>query len=862
MKNRGRCSIDEEGSAPTGKQDQQPETGTPPPAREAEELLYELRIRQLDLDLRNRDLKDAEEALRESEKRYRTVVQTAMDGFVLLGLQGRILDINEVYCRMTGFTAQELLGMCLSDLAAAESEAETASRIRQVQAKLQDRFESRHRRKDGTVFDIEVTTQYHPAEGGRVFAFIRDISEEKKAEAVMAARLRLVRLAGSHSLADLLQATLDEAEALTGSQVGFFHFLEPDQVTLSLQARSTNTVKNMCRAEGAGLHYPVSQAGVWVDCIFARQPVIHNDYESLPHRRGMPEGHAPVVRELVVPVLRGEAIVALLGVGNKLSVYTPRDIDVVSSLADLAWDIAENKRREEALVESQRRLSTLMANLPGMAYRCSNQPDWPMVFVSEGCAALTGWTPADIMANRPSYGELIVPGDRDGVWKAVQAALKEHEPFELTYQITAANGQVRWVWERGRGVFDAGGELLFLEGFINDITQRKQAEEEREKLQEQLNQARKIESVGRLAGGVAHDFNNMLQAILGNLELALPQVPPGDPLRFNLEEIKRAADRSAALTCQLLAFARRQTVAPRLLDLNEVVHGMLEMLRRLIGENLRLEWRPAAGLWPSLIDPSQVDQVLANLCVNARDSGATSIVIETANCLFDRAYCRRHPGFIKGEFARLAVTDDGCGMDQETLAQIFEPFFTTKPAGAGTGLGLATVYGIVQQNAGFIDVQSRPGAGTTVSIFLPRQALPIQADPEVRFADQAQGGREVILLVEDEPSILSSTALMLKLQGYSVLTACNPAEALAAAENLPGNIDLLFTDVVMPGMNGRDLASRITALRPGLKCLFMSGYTAEVIARHGILDTGLQFIQKPFSRKNLLRKIRQVLDQD
>ncbi len=394
------------------------------------------------------------------------------------------------------------------------------------------------------------------------------------------------------------------------------------------------------------------------------------------------------------------------------------------------------------------------------------------------------------------------------------------------------------------------------------ITERKRAEAEREKLTDQLTQAQKMESVGRLAGGVAHDFNNMLGVIIGHTELALEQVDPVQPLHDSLLEIKKAAERSASLTRQLLAFARKQTVAPKVLDLNDTVQGMLNMLQRLIGEHIDLVWRPGKDLSPVKVDPSQIDQILANLCVNARDAiGDTGkVTIETDAVVFDAGYCEEHPGFVPGEYVLLAVSDNGGGMDKDTLNKLFEPFFTTKVMGKGTGLGLSTVYGIVKQNNGFINVYSEPGHGTTFKIYLPQYLGKTARAPRGGATLSAVRGQETILLVEDEPGILKMTLTMLERQGYTVLAASTPSEAIRLAREYPNEIHLLVTDVVMPEMNGRDLAQKLITLYPNLKRLFMSGYTANVIAHHGVLDEGVHFIQKPFSMKDIAEKIRTALE--
>ncbi|HDS16772.1 MAG TPA: response regulator [Proteobacteria bacterium] len=372
-----------------------------------------------------------------------------------------------------------------------------------------------------------------------------------------------------------------------------------------------------------------------------------------------------------------------------------------------------------------------------------------------------------------------------------------------------------------------------------------------------------MESVGRLAGGVAHNFNNMLSVIIGYTEMALEGLDPSTPLYADLEEVLDAANRSAAMTRQLLAFARKQKINPKVLDLNMTVESLLKMLRRLLGENLDLFWRPGVGLWPVYMDPSQVDQILANLCVNARDAitDVGKVTIETDNVSIDEAYCAAHAGFIiPGAFVLLAVSDDGCGMPPEIIDNIFDPFFTTKKAGDGTGLGLATVYGIVKQNKGFINVYSEPGKGSTIRIYLPRHQGEDEpgAEPEVTTVPVGQG--ETVLLVEDEVSILKLVKAILERLNYRVLAAETTDQALNLAERHAGEISLLITDVVMPVMNGRDLAEQLRRQYPAMKAMFMSGYSANVIVHRSLLDQGVIFIQKPFSNRNLAIKVREALN--
>ncbi len=404
---------------------------------------------------------------------------------------------------------------------------------------------------------------------------------------------------------------------------------------------------------------------------------------------------------------------------------------------------------------------------------------------------------------------------------------------------------------------DGAGDIIGGIATWRDITARKQAEE-------QLRQARKMESIGRLAGGVAHDFNNKLSIILGNAELALAggELPPS--ARHFLKEIQQAAQLSADLTSQLLSFARKQMIVPQVLDLNEAVEGMLNMLRRLIGEQIRLIWLPGINIWPVHMDPTQLDQVLTNLCANARDAiaGVGVVTIKTGNATVGAEQSCPPEGAIPGDYVVLTVSDNGCGMTEQTKNLLFEPFFTTKGVNKGTGMGLPMIYGIVKQNRGHIDVASEPGKGATFTIYLPRHGGKKAQPPKEEPTASVPGGHETLLVVEDEPSLLALDQRMLEKLGYRALGAATPGEALRLAEAQTGTIDLLITDVIMPEMDGRELAQRLRATYPHIGVVFISGYTANVIAHHGVLAPGVHFLQKPFMIKALAAKVREALDSD
>ncbi|MBN1379142.1 MAG: transporter substrate-binding domain-containing protein [Gammaproteobacteria bacterium] len=475
--------------------------------------------------------------------------------------------------------------------------------------------------------------------------------------------------------------------------------------------------------------------------------------------------------------------------------------------------------------------------------------DGSIVEANKAAEEFYGWSGEQLRRMRIQDINILTP--EQVKTEMAKAANLRRIYFEFRHRL--ANGSIRDVAVFSSRIDIQGRPLLH--SIIHDITERRN-------LEDRLQQAQKMEAVGRLAGGVAHDYNNMLGVILGYTELALEKTRPADPLHDDLKEIFNAARRSTELTRQLLAFSRKQTVHPKVLDLNETLKGMFKMLRRLLGEDIDLTWLPADGLWPIKIDPTQVDQILANLCVNARDAitDVGKVTIETSNITFDEAYCADNPGFLPGEFVLLAVSDDGCGMDKETMDHAFEPFFTTKSINKGTGLGLATVYGIVKQNDGFINIYSEPEIGTTFRLYFPRYAGKADTINTTIMSEIPQGQGEVVLLVEDDQAIRKMSGKMLENLGYQVLPANSPGEAMRLADEYAGGIHLLITDVIMPEMNGSDLASRLSALYPETKTLFMSGYTAEVIAHRGVLDDGVNFIQKPFSQKDLAAKVREVLD--
>ena len=541
-----------------------------------------------------------------------------------------------------------------------------------------------------------------------------------------------------------------------------------------------------------------------------------------------------------------------------ISTSTMTLADGAPAVVALMQDVTDRRRASEALHKSEQKYRGIFDDSVAAIYFFDAEKRF--IDTNRAGEELLGYSreellrlsipdvDADPVAVQPAHAELLAGGE-----------LKNFE-----HRLKHKSGRVVTVLNNSRPIVDGDGRIVGLQSTLIDVTEQRRAQEEQDRLRAQLAASQKLDSIGRLAGGVAHDFNNLLGVILGRTSMAAESLDPSHPVQTDLKEVLDAAERSAELTRQLLAFARRQTATPVEIDLNEKVGGVLKILRRLIGEHITLIWSPAAQLTTVRMDPSQVDQILANLCVNARDaiSGVGHIRIETG--FASPADAARFTGGAQGQpvgrFVVLSVMDSGCGMERTVVENIFEPFYTTKSVGQGTGLGLATVYGIVKQNGGHVEVQSSPGKGTTFHVYLPA----VEGRPDYHrggpAAPPVPPGTERLLLVEDEPAVMRLTKRMLERLGYHVLAAGGPEEALRVVAEDPTPIDMLMTDVIMPEMSGWDLSRELLKQNPDLRVLFMSGYTADVIADHGVLGSDVHFIQKPFVFNDLGAKIRAVLE--
>ncbi|MBA2620423.1 MAG: PAS domain S-box protein [Acidobacteria bacterium] len=518
-------------------------------------------------------------------------------------------------------------------------------------------------------------------------------------------------------------------------------------------------------------------------------------------------------------------------------------------------DITERKRVEAALRKAEANYRNLVESSPGIVYLNESTAPYSNIYVSPNVIIL-GYSPEEWYAKPGMWASVLHYEDRERVVSEFEYAVKHNLESELEYRVVARDGTIYWWLDRGGFVVDDRGGRLGWQGIILDITKTKA-------LEEQLHQSQKLESVGRMAGGIAHDFNNMLTAINGYSDLTLRRLKPEDPLRGNIEEIKKAGERSAQLTQQLLAFSRRQVLKPKILNLNEVILETSKLLERLIGEDIQLSIVPFSGLRLVEADPGQLTQVIINLAINARDAMPLggNLAIETSNVYLDEEFAAAHVPTQAGSYVLLSVSDSGVGMSVEVERHIFEPFYTTKEIGKGTGLGLATVYGIVKQSEGYIWVESEEGAGTTFKIYLPRVDEDAEASPaQVKTHEIIERGTETILLVEDEEIVRNMSRRMLEACGYRVIEAANGLEALALCEAENQKIDLLLTDVVMPKMGGRELAEKLAQKYPQIRLLYTSGYTDDAVIRQGVMTEDMNFIQKPFDFDELAKKIRGLLD--
>ncbi len=755
-----------------------------------------------------------EKALIDSEANYRALFEGISDALFVHPLKdegfANFVAVNDAACNRYGYTREEFMNMSPKDISAPQDARLRSSREGREKL-LKDNwmiFEARHISKQGKRFPVEISSRIFELKGQKVImAMARDITERKQAEQ---------RIRESEERFRLAFNTIPDAVSLSRVSDGLY--IDVNERFCELTGYSHEEVIGK-RSEDLELWTNPAERSIFVEEIKSKQVIENMEFDFR--------------------VKGGEIVTGLVSAGilqlhrEKVLLSITRDISAMKR--------AQAERERLAIGIEYAAEAVVITDING-----------DIQYVNPAFEKVSGYPREEAIGQNP---RILKSGKQDNafyieLWNTITAGNVWHGKFVNRKK----NGELYIEETTISPVYDKNKQIMNFVAVKRDVTKE-------EELEQQFMQAQKMESIGRLAGGVAHDFNNMLSVILGYSELALANMNPEDKCYKNIEEIRNAGKRSADLTSQLLAFSRKQTIAPRVVNLNEAVRKMLKMLRRLIGEDINLIWKPGENLGNIYIDPTQVDQMLANLCVNSRDAinGAGEIIIETKQAVFSEAYCERHTYASPGVYIQLTVSDDGCGMEKSVKEKIFEPFFTTKVKGKGTGLGLATVYGIVKQNEGLINVYSEPGNGTSFKLYFPLYTEIPDIDIIEEEIKYPLGNGERILMVEDEPSIMEMTKTMLENLNYTVIATTSPEEALILAAEQNEEVVLLLSDVVMPGMNGKQLADHLKKIHPDMNVLFMSGYTTDVIANRGVLEEGVNFISKPFALPDLAKKIYEVL---
>jgi two-component system, cell cycle sensor histidine kinase and response regulator CckA len=787
----------------------------------------------------------AERALCESQRKYDDILTHMRDFYLEADLKGNFIFFNDALCRALGYAREELPGINYRLVNLPEQFQDLYKLYNEIYftGKSKGFVEHEMIRKDGSRIYAEFSVSLLCSSAGEPIGFVhfgREITERLIARKKIEESERRLRLV-TDNIADIIW-TMDFDMRLT-------------YVSPSVSRMTGLTPEEMMKT-------PV-EAIVPPDKYMEIKQILADRLEKKK------TGSLPVSEAITVfdfPFNRKN--------GNSLWVeisttFSRDETGKAFEIVGVTRDITERKRAEEALKESEKRYRMIVENVHEMVW--SLDLDFHFICVSPAYIRLTGFSEEEIKTM--AFSDLLTPESFELATEilakelALESSGKPFDPnryriFELG--ILGKDGHHIYVEIAAAFNRDENGRPIEILAVGRDITERKKAAEEKERMQKQLVQVQKMETVGRLAGGVAHDFNNMLTVILGSADLAKMHKDQKDAFLKDIEEIQKAAIRSRDITKQLLAFSRRQTIEPRLINLNELIGQIQKTLTRLIGENIELAVIPGENLSIVKFDRSQIEQILMNLAVNSRDAMpyGGKITIETQNSVLDDFYCEKHLGFVPGCYVQLSVSDTGAGMDEEMLEHILEPFFTTKEVGKGTGLGLATVYGIVKQNNSFIDVYSEPGHGTAFHIYIPHASG--EEDFKNRFEEEpVKLGRGNVLLVEDDIRVLEVTKGMLESLGYNVVVAENPADALSSCEkDRCIAVDLVITDVIMPFMSGQELRKKLAEIRPNLKVLFISGYMTNTVVRHGILDEGVRFLQKPFTLNDLALKLREILESD
>ena len=827
--------------------------------------------------------KRSREAIRESEEKFGELFDHAPIGYQEHDIEGCISNINRTLLEMMGYSFKEMIGQPVWKFVV-EGEAQQAILAKLSGTRLPGRgFERTFRRKDGTTFPVLIHERVLRDADGRITAMrstVQDITERKQSErALHESEETAKKLAQENAImaeiGRIISSTLNIEEVYERFAVEVGKLIAFDRIVLNLNDYKHNTILTTyvsgmyVKGRSAGNVIPlrgsVNQEMVRTrsGCLFhvEREEEIANRFPTLAI-----SCRAGFRSMLFAPLILKDEVIGGFNLQTiKPDAYTENDLklagqvsnQIVGAIAN-AQLFSERKRVEKALRENEKKLRELYDNAP-VGYR-EYDTEGHISNINRTELEMTGYS-FEEMIGQPAW-KFVVEEEkaRETILAKLAGTLPPSQGLERVFR--RKDGTTFPVLIRDRIIRDGHSRVTGMRSTIQDITDRKRAEEEKAALQEQLRQSQKMEAVGQLAGGIAHDFNNLLTIVKGYSQLTLFELQEDSPLRSNVAEIEKAANRAADLTRQLLAFSRRQILEIKVLDLNTRLKDLNKMLRRIIGEDIELITHPGSDLGKVKADPGQIEQVVINLAVNARDAMPTGgkLTIETSNVELDEAYALTHIAVIPGCYVMVSVSDTGVGMTPEVRDHVFDPFFTTKEIGKGTGLGLSMVYGIVKQSGGNIWVYSEPGKGTTFKIYFPQADEPLERLGEKTGGKELLLGGETILVVEDEKEVRKLAFRILERQGYKILAATSGEDALSVHKEHKEPIHLLLTDVVMPGMSGRTLAESLVSVHPEIKVLYMSGYTDNAIAHHGILDPGTNYIQKPFTVEGLTAKVREVLD--
>jgi PAS domain S-box-containing protein len=787
----------------------------------------------------------------------KAVFESTPDMFVLKDAAGVYRSVNTAFCRFVGKTAAEIIGRTDFDIFPYEDAEVYAQKDRNVlRTGISEVGDWAVMGADGRIW-LQVAKTAVIGSGGQidgVLCSVHEITDRKKMENLMQARLRLSETdVSQYSEVDLMRKTLDETERLTDSQIGFFHFVHEDTGMIILKTWSTRTVQEFCRIESFEASYPIEKAGVWMQFFHERRPVIHNDYAALPDRKGLPNGHSPIVRELIVPVFRGDQIVAVLGVGNKPVDYTDQDVRMVSAMADLAWDILTRNRAMTALKDSEDKHRRL-------AYTLGQAADAIMItdtagaiqYVNPAFETVTGYPSCEIIGENP---RIMKSGEHDReFYRALWQILLAGEVWSGRIINRRKDGALVTVEGTISPVVESAGGGVGYVAVMRNIT-------EQLKLEDKIRQAQKMEAIGTLAGGIAHDFNNILFPLVGFAEMIRDELPADSSLQPCVDGVLKAAIRATELVKQILSFSRQTEQDKTVVRVQIIVKEVLKLIRAGLPSNIRIEPSIGNTCPPVLADATQLYQVTMNLITNAYHAMETTggVLGVSLKTVLVEAGEETDIHLVPGTYICLSVSDTGPGIDAFILDRIFEPYFTTKPEGKGTGLGLSISHAIVQSCGGDILVDSRVGQGTTFRVYLP-SAIEGEAMPVPEIQEDIRGGNEHILVVDDEEPILYMLTLMLKKLGYQVTVSLSSTEALDMFRADPHRFQLVVTDLTMPHITGDRLSAALKKIDPDIPVILCTGFSERIMPEN-IQSIGIDgFVKKPILKREIAVLIRNILD--